>query len=293
MSSNPVITKKIYEKNLLGRDIYVGDIHGDLKTFETLLSEIKFNSSVDRIFSCGDILDRGDLSLEVLQLSKEHWFNVTRGNHEEFINMLMHECYSCLISGGSAKDFVKKYAETIKMMGSFWVWDLAMANKLNEDLVIEIINLTDQNEIVNISLIKDEIDIYTTHAGLPCGVKLKNLISNLPTEITEVSDFVSKSMWEIQNDYVLKSNPIKLKDCVSKLKEQSEIIFHGHTIFEVPLVVNNQIFLDTGCGFKSIGNKASKLSAIIWQEEKYFSICTQSQQSEFFDIKNLNNFKNK
>lgn len=72
-----------FEKNKVGRDIIVGDIHGCFRKLQTVLDERGFNPDVDRLFSVGDLVDRGpdsDLSLEWLS---KPWFHAVQGNHED------------------------------------------------------------------------------------------------------------------------------------------------------------------------------------------------------------------
>lgn len=71
-----------FEQNKKGRDFVVGDIHGCFVEFQCNLDEIKFDPTKDRMFSVGDLVDRGDDSLSCLRLIKEPWFHAVRGNHE-------------------------------------------------------------------------------------------------------------------------------------------------------------------------------------------------------------------
>jgi Icc-related predicted phosphoesterase len=52
------------EENIIGNDNIVGDIHGELATFEKLLSTLNPN---DRLFIVGDLIDRGNNSLGVIE----------------------------------------------------------------------------------------------------------------------------------------------------------------------------------------------------------------------------------
>lgn len=65
-----------------GRDFIVGDIHGCYYALMWLLDKVNFDRSVDRLFSVGDIIDRGPDSELCLQLIFEPWFFMVRGNHE-------------------------------------------------------------------------------------------------------------------------------------------------------------------------------------------------------------------
>lgn len=76
---------KHFEQNLVGRDFVVGDMHGCLSQFERLLEEIKFDRELDRVFSVGDLVDRGPDSFGCLKLIRESWFHTVFGNHEDLM----------------------------------------------------------------------------------------------------------------------------------------------------------------------------------------------------------------
>ena len=71
-----------------GKVIVVGDIHGQFESTLTIFEDFGYPSpDLIYIFN-GDIVDRGDKSLECLlmifayKIALPYWFNVTRGNHE-------------------------------------------------------------------------------------------------------------------------------------------------------------------------------------------------------------------
>lgn len=70
-------------RNEVGRDFFVGDLHGCFALLEHHLGLINFNKKVDRLFSVGDLADRGPSSLECVRLIEEPWFFAVRGNHED------------------------------------------------------------------------------------------------------------------------------------------------------------------------------------------------------------------
>lgn len=76
-----------HESNKLGRDFFVGDIHGQLELLNAEMRRVKFDKARDRLFSVGDLIDRGADSYMCLSLAFEPWFFGVRGNHE----MLAHD----------------------------------------------------------------------------------------------------------------------------------------------------------------------------------------------------------
>lgn len=71
-----------FTKNIKGNDYVIGDIHGQYDKLIKQLSNIVFDKKSDRLFAVGDLIDRGNQSLEVVKLLKENWFFSVLGNHE-------------------------------------------------------------------------------------------------------------------------------------------------------------------------------------------------------------------
>ncbi len=75
----------IIDKNEHGRDFVVGDIHGHFDLLMEELSYEGFDPKQDRVFSVGDLIDRGPASLNCLKLLDQPWFYAVRGNHEQMM----------------------------------------------------------------------------------------------------------------------------------------------------------------------------------------------------------------
>lgn len=71
-----------HRANTIGRDFFVGDIHGQYDLLMQALKEVRFNKKTDRLFAVGDLIDRGADSFKCLSLAFEPWFYGVRGNHE-------------------------------------------------------------------------------------------------------------------------------------------------------------------------------------------------------------------
>lgn len=76
---------KYFSKNLVGKDYVVSDIHGTYSLLTRELERLNFNSSQDRLFSAGDLVDRGPESPEALKWLDYPWFHSCLGNHDEFV----------------------------------------------------------------------------------------------------------------------------------------------------------------------------------------------------------------
>lgn len=74
---------KHYDKNKNGSDYIIGDLHGCYHLLVKLMHDADFDKRVDRIFSVGDLVDRGPESKRCAELITEPWFHSVRGNHEQ------------------------------------------------------------------------------------------------------------------------------------------------------------------------------------------------------------------
>lgn len=74
---------KRFAINRVGRDFAVGDIHGCFLLLQTRLDGIGFDPAVDRLFSVGDLVDRGPESGAVLDWLARPWFHAVMGNHDD------------------------------------------------------------------------------------------------------------------------------------------------------------------------------------------------------------------
>jgi serine/threonine protein phosphatase 1 len=75
---------KRFSRNTTGRDLIVGDIHGHFTKLQNALVALGFNPASDRLFSVGDLVDRGPESHISLEWIDMPWFHVVAGNHEDF-----------------------------------------------------------------------------------------------------------------------------------------------------------------------------------------------------------------
>ena len=74
-----------------GRDLVVGDIHGHFDSLEHALDTLAFDPARDRLFSVGDLVDRGPRSHAALEWITADRIAPVRGNHEQLmIEALTH-----------------------------------------------------------------------------------------------------------------------------------------------------------------------------------------------------------
>lgn len=75
---------KRFSLNTKGRDFIIGDIHGCFTKMGEALRSIGFNpDNGDRLFSVGDLVDRGPESIEALNFLTLDFVHAVAGNHED------------------------------------------------------------------------------------------------------------------------------------------------------------------------------------------------------------------
>lgn len=142
--------------NTQGRDFIIGDLHGCYRLLMQAMEEVVFDKEKDRLFSVGDLADRGPSSERCLELIYEPWFYPVMGNHDlmfiQYMNGLPTDG-DFLDNGGTwvkyseytdkllkqiANDMVEKMSLAIEVEGAFRVthayWpSVCVAARTNDD----------------------------------------------------------------------------------------------------------------------------------------------------------------
>lgn len=208
----------IVEKNQLGRDFIIGDLHGCFSLLQVKLKDVDFNPEFDRLFSVGDLIDRGENSLACLELIRQPWFYAVRGNHEQFI-------LDSILGEGKDSDWYynggqwafKLNEEGIQYLKSERLLDLARELDLSIPLT-----LTLKTEFGNIGICHAEPPSNNWEDVLSLD---KGLIYNL--------------LWNRNLIEEVDSNPI----------QNIDLTIHGHTPVKEITKVSNSLFIDTGAFF--------------------------------------------
>lgn len=75
-----------FSRNEIGTDYFVGDVHGHYDLLMISLKEAGFSPDKgDRVFSLGDLINRGNNSSACLDLLLKPWFFAVIGNHEDML----------------------------------------------------------------------------------------------------------------------------------------------------------------------------------------------------------------
>lgn len=211
-----------FDKNASGRDLIVGDIHGCYEKLRVALGAIGFDPERDRLFSVGDLTDRGPQSQQALEWLAYPWFHPVEGNHEQ----LARDYHAGLIPGDY---FVRN--------GGAWLVGMTPAERTPFidafNSLPTAITLDTGNGLVGI-----------VHANCPLpswGELLHALESEAPLPADQPGQIFAASMrnicvWDRSRIESGKTTPIA----------GVRAVVCGHTIVPQPQVRGNVLFIDTG-----------------------------------------------
>lgn len=84
MAKTPSVVKRL-PLNLEGRDFVVGDIHGAYDLVIEAMHRVKFDPLRDRLFSVGDLINRGPKSHWCADFLRQPYTHAVKGNHEQMM----------------------------------------------------------------------------------------------------------------------------------------------------------------------------------------------------------------
>lgn len=216
---------KRFTPNTVGTDYICSDIHGHFHILETMLSEIGFNAKVDRLFSLGDMIDRGEESDRALEWLKKPWFHAIQGNHERML--------------------INAFESQSDILRHQWLaWGGEWAEDLSNDEIEPFYNAFLQLPIAIEIELKNNLKVGLVHAELPdvCDwLDIVKALHNAGPEHLESSLEISDMLWKKTQPY-LKGEEIKRIEPVKNIDH----VFHGHTIVDHYLTLSNRTFMDLG-----------------------------------------------
>jgi len=139
---------RTFEENTVGMDYFVGDIHGCYDQLMCKLGDLGFNFETDRLFSVGDLIDRGEKNVECIELLEQPWFFAVRGNHDQFMI-----------------DYVERgQVATWVMNGGIWAY------QLTEDELIDYYHILKDNTPLAMEIPYKGKKVGVIHANVTSGV---------------------------------------------------------------------------------------------------------------------------
>ena len=209
---------KKFPRNTAGRDFAVGDIHGHFTRLQRALDAIGFDPAADRLFSVGDLVDRGPESWQVLEWLAKPWFHPVRGNHEQMLIM-------------SAKQELD--GELYLQNGGAWFLGLPSSEK--QELAAQLGELP----------LMIEVDTAAGPVGIVhanCHPRGWTVTQEIMTPGLHSQHFREVMMEHLQWDRSRMSGDDSMKGDVHDLRA----LVVGHTPVRAPAVVGNVWHIDTG-----------------------------------------------
>lgn len=245
---------EFYAENTKGRDFIVGDLHGSFKVLLTALTQANFNIKTDRLFCCGDLVDRGPESTYVLDFLNTGFVHSVRGNHEQmFID---------LYTDGTPDPAVLNYM--CQHNGMNWWLDL------NESEQLAIVNKFKQLPYA-IEVETSRGNIGIVHADVPFAMGWDEFKENLNKD-----DVRENCLWNRAR--------IENNDC-SGVKGIGRV-YVGHTPQSNGLKKYGNVYaIDTGAVFGYVGN-ASDCKLTMINIACSTQMLTQPKQTGLIDLMN-------
>lgn len=263
----------VHEPNEIGRDFVIGDLHGSRFAFERMLDGLNFDKTKDRMFSVGDLVDRGEDSLWCLGLLREPWFHAVLSNHEDMMFQSFH---------GPIQERLG-WAYLWRNNGGWWANDL-INDELNTDDAAELRDLqhlVKQLPYLITVKMKDGKRFHIIHAELfpPEGIKVTDAALEDPVQsaaiLTTLDDREKDGLAVLWRRHVFYrtyflpgadlSSPAgqhTLREVQRYFSNTTSLIFNdelshiisGHTPCVKPMTIGGQTNIDTKA-FKTLENE--------------------------------------
>ena len=234
---------KYFEPNTKGRDLIVGDIHGCLEDLLLALKALNFDEKVDRLFSVGDLIDRGPNSYECAQLIYKDWFHAIRGNHEDMmIRTILRGEYD------ASRMWIDNGGDWIYKQGTY------EQQYSKEDLKELALDLDELPLVIIVGTGEKRFNIVHAEfrrAVVSQGGVFAFVHTNVNDQDVDRWTFSSADEQSMMWGRTLIRGPIDQQNLQKGLSET----FVGHTPVYHIVRAMQQMYIDTGCVYHYISNK--------------------------------------
>jgi serine/threonine protein phosphatase 1 len=212
-----------FAANKMGRDFVVGDIHGHFELLAFLLNKCAFDKHLDRLFSVGDLIDRGPDSIDVMNWLQQPWFHAVRGNHEQML-------IDCVSGDGDIARHTRN--------GGAWLYELPNA------LQLKICHALQQLPLIIEVELSDGRTIGIVHAETP--------LPHADDTWQDAKDVATGKRGEHHQRLALEKalysrNKIEHQDDTSI--QGIDQVYVGHSTVASVTRLGNAVYIDTGCSF--------------------------------------------
>ena len=212
---------KTFDPNTKGKDYVVGDLHGCYTLLMQKLESIGFDKDKDRLFSVGDLIDRGSENEKCLTLLNELWFHTVRGNHEQLLVDAVNQ-------GEIDLHFIN---------GGIWFYTL------QEEERWEIADNLDSLPFAIELYTKDRKKIVIVHAD--CGSGDEQSWAFTRKQLNKGCEYTrAQVLWSRERIKTFRNpprHPIPILDI--------NLAVVGHSMVDSPIMIDNVMYIDTGAVF--------------------------------------------
>lgn len=244
---NPIVS--YMDANISGRDFIIGDLHGCWHLLVSLLEAVKFDYEVDRLFCVGDLVDRGKMNEQCLELLTKKWFFCVLGNHEDLTRGAMLwflHLHSGQRNHSASADYLLAMKQTHMHNGGQWLNQIVTSQHLSLDDKkaycednIKLINALPYVLVVGTG--EDRFNIVHSELIRP-GVPMSDaLLDNEADKLDKEILIWDRTLFSARADSVL-TNPDMFQ------APELSITYSGHTPLEQITQRARQINIDT-CAF--------------------------------------------
>ncbi len=233
------------QDNNRGKDYVVGDLHGCFSLLERLLEAVDFDPNCDRLFSVGDLIDRGPDSLRCLELLAEPWFFAVQGNHE----YMLLDFFWPYISSGKLERFedindtgflvyggawVEKYFE-VERQGMSEEFDLGLKRVLDLPMIWVVGEGQNRFHVIHAELVRPNFMFSDQLVWLDSDIDSWFENKDIELDIQD-SLFWGRILWQSRSAAVNNTG----------IQSGLSTTFCGHTFASRPRQVLSHLCIDTG-----------------------------------------------
>jgi hypothetical protein len=253
MYTDPKFIKTV-PANVEGRDFVVGDLHGCFDELTKLMKYVRFDPKRDRLFSTGDLIDRGPNSEECLSLLDKSWFYPVLGNHEDLLLTKIK-----LMEKGQNPELTQEEIIIIKQSESYLpkIFSMPLVYEIEHLLYDKIYILHAEILPEHLTGINQENDskeydrYFNSMKRFDFSESIldffnSNRFSNIDYNLKQKLIWSRKFASSFYKDHKTNIDNSDFSFLIHEEFSQKVKIFSGHNVVPFPMKIGQQYYIDTG-----------------------------------------------